>query len=85
MPSSSKLVNTSEAFELRLVHYLGNHDATSPFVLECETSISNGDALHDDGQWICARGNLHFMSILDAIRVIQAQSRYLLLMKNRFG
>lgn len=37
-------MNTSEAFELRLVHYLGNHDATSPFVLECETSISNGDA-----------------------------------------
>ena len=44
MPSSSKLVNTSEAFELRLVHYLGNHDATCPFVLECETFISKGDA-----------------------------------------
>lgn len=44
MPSSSKLVNTSEAFELRLVHYLGNHDATSPFVAECESFISEGDA-----------------------------------------
>lgn len=44
MPSSSKLVNTSDAFEIRLVHYLGNHDATSPFVLECESYISEGDA-----------------------------------------
>lgn len=44
MPSSSKLVNTSEAFELRLVHFLGNHDATSPFVLKCESIISEGNA-----------------------------------------
>lgn len=44
MPSSSKLVNTSEAFELRLVHYLGNHDATSSFVLGCESFVSDGDA-----------------------------------------
>ncbi len=44
MPSSSKLVNTSEAFELRLVHFLGNHDATSPFVLQCESIISEGNA-----------------------------------------
>lgn len=43
MPSSSKLVNTSEAFELRLVHYLGNHDATSPFVLECESLMNDGN------------------------------------------
>mmetsp|Transcript_506 Transcript_506/g.796 ORF Transcript_506/g.796 Transcript_506/m.796 type:complete len:452 (-) Transcript_506:135-1490(-) len=44
MPSSSKLVNASEAFELRLVHYLGNHDATSPFVKNCESLIHEGDA-----------------------------------------
>lgn len=44
MPSSSKLVNTSDAFEIRLVHYLGNHDATSPFVQECESYITEGDA-----------------------------------------
>lgn len=43
MPSSSKLVNTSEAFELRLVHYLGNHDATSRFVLNCESYINEGN------------------------------------------
>lgn len=43
MPSSSKLVNASDNFELRLVHYLGNHDATSSFVLNCETMIRDGD------------------------------------------
>jgi len=38
------LVNTAEAAELRLVHHLGNHDASSPFVLNCEQFIANSDA-----------------------------------------
>ncbi len=42
--ASSTLVNTAEAAELRLVHFLGDHDATSPFVLSCEESISQADA-----------------------------------------
>jgi translation initiation factor 3 subunit M len=44
MPSSSKLVNTSEAFELRLVHFLGNHEATSPFIQKCEALVLEGNA-----------------------------------------
>lgn len=44
MPASSTLVNTAESAELRLVHILGNHDATSPFVLSCENYIANADA-----------------------------------------
>mmetsp|Transcript_16068 Transcript_16068/g.19620 ORF Transcript_16068/g.19620 Transcript_16068/m.19620 type:complete len:439 (+) Transcript_16068:217-1533(+) len=44
MPSSSKLVNTSDVFELRLVHYLGEHDATSPFVVACETHVTEANA-----------------------------------------
>lgn len=42
--ASSTLVNTADAAELRLVHFLGDHDATSPFVLSCENAISNQDA-----------------------------------------
>lgn len=42
--SSTTLVNTVDAAELRLVHYLGDHDATSPFVLSCETAITQADA-----------------------------------------
>lgn len=44
MPASSTLVNTAESAELRLVHILGDHDATSPFVLSCENYIANADA-----------------------------------------
>jgi hypothetical protein len=42
--ASTTLVNTVDAAELRLVHYLGNHEATSPFVLSCETAITQADA-----------------------------------------
>lgn len=44
MTASSTLVNTAEAAELRLFHHLGNHDATSPFVMNCESFIANSDA-----------------------------------------
>lgn len=42
--ASTTLVNTADAAELRLVHYLGDHAATSPFVLSCETAITQADA-----------------------------------------
>lgn len=42
--ASSIIVNTADAAELRLVHYLGDHDATSGFVQACESSIREGDA-----------------------------------------
>lgn len=42
--ASSTLVNTAEVAELRLVHFLGNHDATSPFVLSCEDAIEHANA-----------------------------------------
>lgn len=42
--ASTTLVNTADAAELRLVHFLGDHDATSPFVLSCETAITQTDA-----------------------------------------
>lgn len=44
MPSSSTLVNTDEASELRLVHFLGSNESTAPFVLTCETHITKADA-----------------------------------------
>lgn len=42
--ASSTLVNTTDAAELRLIHYLGDHDATSGFVQACESSIREGYA-----------------------------------------
>jgi hypothetical protein len=42
--ASSIIVNTADAAELRLVHYLGDHDATSGFVQACESSVREGDA-----------------------------------------
>lgn len=42
--SSTTIVNTAEAAELRLIHFLGDHDATSPFVTSCESAIVEGDA-----------------------------------------
>jgi len=42
--ASTTLVNTADAAELRLVHFLGDHDATSPFILSCETAITQTDA-----------------------------------------
>jgi len=42
--ASTTLVNTADAAELRLVHFLGDHDATSPFVLSCESAITQADA-----------------------------------------
>lgn len=41
--ASTTLVNTAEAAELRLVHFLGDHDATSPFVQSCENAIHQSD------------------------------------------
>jgi hypothetical protein len=38
--ASTTLVNTADAAELRLVHFLGDHDATSPFVISCESAIT---------------------------------------------
>eukprot|EP00559_Dactyliosolen_fragilissimus_P007835 CAMPEP_0184862768 /NCGR_PEP_ID=MMETSP0580-20130426/7636_1 /TAXON_ID=1118495 /ORGANISM="Dactyliosolen fragilissimus" /LENGTH=479 /DNA_ID=CAMNT_0027360747 /DNA_START=45 /DNA_END=1484 /DNA_ORIENTATION=+ len=37
------LTEAKENVELRLAHLLGGHDATSPFVLNCENYISSGD------------------------------------------
>ena len=42
--ASTTLVNTADAAELRLVHFLGDHDATSPFILSCENAITQADA-----------------------------------------
>lgn len=42
--ASTTLVNTADAAELRLVHFLGDHDATNPFVLSCENAINQADA-----------------------------------------
>lgn len=42
--ASTTLVNTADAAELRLVHFLGDHDATSPFVLSCESAITQSNA-----------------------------------------
>lgn len=42
--ASTTLVNTADAAELRLVHFLGDHDATCPFVLSCENAITQADA-----------------------------------------
>lgn len=42
--ASTTLINTADAAELRLVHFLGDHNATSPFVLSCESAIQNSDA-----------------------------------------
>jgi translation initiation factor 3 subunit M len=45
MPASSTVVNTTgTAGEMRLVHLLGDHEATSPFVISCEEHIANNDA-----------------------------------------
>jgi len=42
--ASTTLVNTADAAELRLVHFLSDHDATSPFVQSCESAIRQADA-----------------------------------------
>jgi len=44
MPASSTVVNAAESADLRLIHLLGNHEATSAFVMTCEDHISNADA-----------------------------------------
>lgn len=44
MLASSTLVNTAESAELRLVHLLGDHQSTSPFVTACEECVAGADA-----------------------------------------
>jgi len=44
MPASSTVVNAAESADLRLIHLLGNHEATSPFIMTCEDYISAADA-----------------------------------------
>lgn len=44
MPASSTVVNAAESADLRLIHLLGNHEATSSFIMTCEDYISAADA-----------------------------------------